>query len=693
MSDYLRERTIMENLKRALLFVGSLFFLLISNKIASAEDLVIPIEALIDGRSRLEFTLGSAQWYHLDFAAPGRHLFQDLPTTIDNQAWDPVWPDIPDQENRDCYCYSDKFPFSAPWGSTNIITLQIIEARESVSIIEYPTHENGGRLVIEFNDNSQGGAAWYRINLVISTTQPQELVIPIEAQIDGRSRLEFTPAGVQWYHLDFVIPGRDADMVLPTRINKEEWHPAWPDIPDQWNLNCNCHSDLFPYSPPWGPADTITLQIIDARENVRIIEHPSYENGGKLVVEFDDRVSLGSALYRINLVISKNQAQGLVFWNTLGSLDEVLNSRVGPDLELYNRAEHGPGIKGTPGFISSWFGDALVLDPGEPAEIGDRIRNVILENAPAVLNIEHGTVEAWYRQEKDPVPYERNPYRILDGAHGLNQCFIFHSLATDSAPEKPKLEVGFSEGCGGNRVAVSAPISNHNGQWIHVAAVWDRKGINGTNDTIRLYVNGVKVSATTDTSWGTTLGNVMEIAGSNDIDPYRAFAVDNIALWDRAHYMFSLKEDPRTERNIQVPVAIWPRQLSEYRIYKGSGTVEIVVFGTDVVDVTQLSPETIRWGGIAPVNYYFKDKGTPAASIPDFSCSSNRPGSCHGDGIQDLVLRFRVRDIRERLYKKPNSWIQEGCNKIQIEGSFLPEYGPIRIIGEAGLLIRSSAMS
>jgi hypothetical protein len=679
---------IMVKFKKSLLLVGFIFFLAILNTIALAENIVIPIEVLIDGRSRLEFTPGSVQWHHLDFAAPGRHVFQDLPTTIGDQVWYPAWPDIPDQENRDCNCYSDQFPFSVPWDSTKIVTLQIIEARESVSIIEHPTNENGGRLVIEFDDNSQGGSAWYRINLVISDTQAQELIIPITAQIDGRSRLEFTPEGVRWYHLDFVSPGRNGNLFLPTWVNNNEWYPAWPDIPDQLNLNCNCHSDLFPYSPPWGPADTITLQILEGRENVRIIEHPAYENGGRLIVEFDDRISLGDAQYRINLVISKNQSQGLVFWNTLGSLDEVLHSRVGPDLELYDRAKHGPGIKGKPGFVSGWFDNALVLDPGEPAGINDRIRNVVLNDAPAVLNTEHGTVEAWYRQDKDPVPYERNPYRIFDGAFGLNQCFILHSQATDSAPERPMLEIGFSAGCGGSRVAVGAPISQHNGQWIHIAGVWDRQGINGTNETIRLYVNGVKVATTTDTNWGNNLGNVIELAGSNDVDPYRAFAVDNVGLWDRAHYMFSLKEDPRMERNIQVPVTIWPRQLSENRINRGSGTVEIIVLGSEVIDIEQVDPETIRWGGIAPVSYYFKDKGAPAASIPDFSCSSNRAGSCHGDGIQDLVLSFRIRDIRQKLYKKPYTWIQDGCNKVQIEGGLLPEYGPIRIIGEAGLLIR-----
>ncbi len=38
-------------------------------------------------------------------------------------------------------------------------------------------------------------------------------------------------------------------------------------------------------------------------------------------------------------------------------------------------------------------------------------------------------------------------------------------------------------------------VSALNGQWIHVAGVWDRKGIAGTTDTVRLCVNGRVLAA------------------------------------------------------------------------------------------------------------------------------------------------------------------------------------------------------
>ena len=79
----------------------------------------ITIEALIDGRSQLILQSNTAQWFHIDFAAPGRHddgnnggRFE--PTVINGVEWLPVWPDEPDSENRNCNCFSDVFEGVVP---------------------------------------------------------------------------------------------------------------------------------------------------------------------------------------------------------------------------------------------------------------------------------------------------------------------------------------------------------------------------------------------------------------------------------------------------------------------------------------------------------------------------------------------------------------------------------------------------
>ncbi|MCP3914703.1 MAG: hypothetical protein GY711_03985 [bacterium] len=67
------------------------------------------IRAEIDGLSQLILDDDTAQWHHISFAAPGRHFCDSgdpiEPTILGGVEWFPVWPDVPDCENRDCNQY------------------------------------------------------------------------------------------------------------------------------------------------------------------------------------------------------------------------------------------------------------------------------------------------------------------------------------------------------------------------------------------------------------------------------------------------------------------------------------------------------------------------------------------------------------------------------------------------------------
>src|SRR5262249_25045556 len=82
-------------------------------------------------------------------------------------------------------------------------------------------------------------------------------------------------------------------------------------------------------------------------------------------------------------------------------------------------------------------------------------------------------------------------------------------------------------------------ITAYNNSWIHLAGVWDRQGIAGTTDTMRLYLNGVEVASTTQNGWGTTVGTVADIDGGNDADIVGKFSIDNLKLWSGAKTDFS----------------------------------------------------------------------------------------------------------------------------------------------------------
>lgn len=127
----------------------------------------ITVEALIDGRSQLILWRNKAQWHHFDFAAPGRHEFVNVPTLINGKEWFPVWPDVPDAENRDCQCYSSIFKHVKPGlhGSNLQFEVTVLQGRGPVSVLEYPSKENKRALVIEFNDNDYDGSMVYEIQI------------------------------------------------------------------------------------------------------------------------------------------------------------------------------------------------------------------------------------------------------------------------------------------------------------------------------------------------------------------------------------------------------------------------------------------------------------------------------------------------------------------------------------------------
>jgi hypothetical protein len=125
----------------------------------------IRVEAFIDGRSRLIISGNTAQWQHFEAAAPGipQNPGENYPTIINSVNWAPTWS-LPDPSNCGG-CTSSVFTGVCPGLSavTQTVTLNRIQYRQSVDIIQQPSA--GNPLIVEFNDNNYGGAAWYIIEL------------------------------------------------------------------------------------------------------------------------------------------------------------------------------------------------------------------------------------------------------------------------------------------------------------------------------------------------------------------------------------------------------------------------------------------------------------------------------------------------------------------------------------------------
>jgi hypothetical protein len=235
----------------------------------------------------------------------------------------------------------------------------------------------------------------------------------------------------------------------------------------------------------------------------------------------------------LSLMIAPAGAAPLL-WNTLGSSTEVQNSAFGPDLNFYGGGDPF-GLIANPAYTPGVFGSALTIGAGSYTT-PYRIYNVVWNNVDQHLSAERGTIEAWYMQNADPVAFSHGVYRIFDGAYGLGSGV---GLTADAATNSLNFGVSF----GGTLVEAQTNVSSYNGTWIHLAGVWDRDGIDGSFDTLRLYVNGSPVAASTLSNWGNVVGQRADIAGGNDANIAAKFAVDNLKVYDVAMTDFSNRFD------------------------------------------------------------------------------------------------------------------------------------------------------
>jgi len=138
----------------------------------------IGVEAYIDGRSQLIIRGNTAQWQHFEASAPGipQNPSENFPTTINSANWIPLWSGDPSNCNG---CFSSVFSGVCPGLSavTQTVALNIIQTRDSVSIIQQPSAGNNYTLIVEFNDPS-GGGFWYIIELDFPSSNSCSTAVP-----------------------------------------------------------------------------------------------------------------------------------------------------------------------------------------------------------------------------------------------------------------------------------------------------------------------------------------------------------------------------------------------------------------------------------------------------------------------------------------------------------------------------------
>lgn len=325
---------------------------------------------------------------------------------------------------------------------------------------------------------------------------------------------------------------------------------------------------------------------------------------------------------------------GLVLWNKLGSETEVLTSEVGPNLGFFdandcNVVDCLVAYLANTIYVPGVFGDALSIGPGDYDGGVSRVHNAVLRNASQYVNPERGTVEAWFMQTASGIPYLYGDYRVFDGAYGFSPGIVF---GTNDLEGNGHFVFQYGLQFGGADVEtkslsdgqVGYDISAYNGQWIHVAGVWDRGGIAGTTDTLRLYVNGQVVATATGTGWGTTIGPVVDIGGGNASEIAGKFAVDNLKLWNIAKTDFS----DRSSEGVGEPVAVdvEPNHSTNTINLQSHGQVEVAILSNSSFDATSIDPNSVQLGV------------SGALALP----KKNRTRDVNGDKVPDLILSFKL---------------------------------------------------
>jgi hypothetical protein len=229
----------------------------------------------------------------------------------------------------------------------------------------------------------------------------------------------------------------------------------------------------------------------------------------------------------------------LLFWNKLGSLEELHNSEVGANLIVEGNIGFLPAIDGN-GFFSTghWY-------------IGNRI---IIPANGLQLSPQKGTIAAWVMYPQNPIvkAYGYSMFSLLDGVYQSGpgrdntlgqQVVTFIGDGTTGHLYTFYVHLNF-----GNKVSILIPNIDQvfkPSEFHYVTIVWDKNGIEGSDEKIRVFIDTVLIGKSNNNNWGNELdlGNRHTIGkgeGFNDGRP--AFVIDELRVYNKALTESEIKE-------------------------------------------------------------------------------------------------------------------------------------------------------
>lgn len=212
------------------------------------------------------------------------------------------------------------------------------------------------------------------------------------------------------------------------------------------------------------------------------------------------------------------ETEHLLLWNKLGSVQEVQNSAIGPDGTIIDSVHFNNDVK---------FGKGITPKTGNG--------NSGVDFPTTIVDPEKGCVEMWVEFYYEPQAYNYGAYGFINVAHWSSDIMSFFwyndgRLSFNIKFNGTKRKVELND----YNPSLNTPV--------HLACVWDKNGINGSGDYMRIYVNGSLVASNNiDNDWGTdNTSGIFRIAAPWDSDYLNEdrYSVDQIKLWDFAKTNF-----------------------------------------------------------------------------------------------------------------------------------------------------------
>lgn len=369
-------------------------------------------------------------------------------------------------------------------------------SRSNVSTIELSSMDDSGEYPLIAAQNIKVGTV---------TMSNDEENIYVEIQTDDDWFIAETHMQVGASLDDFPLAGRWGNPIPGKFEYKENHDPQTTD---------------FEYTVPlgnWEPGDVLLIAVHASVGHFVVDKFVGEESAWGAGERFTNKGNW--AMYCTYTA----KDYGLLLENSLGSADAVENSEVGP----------GGAIVGQVNFDHDVMGGKGITPNTGYAGSG-------VDFPTTIVDPESGSVEMWVKFYDIPRPYSHGVYGFVNVNH-WRVSGIPHNVMV-FAWHNNNSNLNFGLRFNGSEADVS--FLNFNPAMdtpVHLACVWDREGIDGSGDYMRIYVDGQLVAANnTNNSWGNdNTSGAFRVAAPWDWNyGTDRYTVANLKVWDHAKTEF-----------------------------------------------------------------------------------------------------------------------------------------------------------